>query len=70
MEALLAIFAPLGLLWIGFSLLTGRPMAPSALIQRTISLSWRLLRRLWREGPQRGGPGRLQQPRMRYRQRP
>ena len=68
MEALMVMILPLTLLWVGFALVTGRSLAPSAAMRSVLSLLRRTLRWLWKERPQRSGAGRLRQPRVRYRQ--
>jgi uncharacterized metal-binding protein len=67
MEALLALFVPLVLLWVGFSLISGRSLSPDAVLRSTAKLSWQILRWLWRDRRQKGGGGRVKRPPIRYR---
>ncbi len=69
MEAILALFLPLALLWAAFALATGRSIAPNAAAKTMTTWLWKGLRWLWKERPQRSGAGRLRQPRVRYRLR-
>lgn len=68
MEILVAMVLPIAMLWLGFALVTGRSLAPSAVMHSVVSVLWRTLRWLWRERPQQSGAGRLRLPRVRYRQ--
>jgi len=68
MEILLAMVLPIALLWVGFAVVSGRSLAPSAVMRSVVSMLWRTLRWLWKERPQQSGAGRLRLPRVRYRQ--
>ena len=70
MGLLIAMMVPLALLWMGFAGLTGRSLGPQAVLRSVTSLLWRAVRLLWRERHQRSGGGRLDAPRLRYRQPP
>lgn len=70
MGPLMAMMVSLALLWMGFAGLTGRSLGPEAVLRRVTSLLWRAVRLLWRERHQRSGGGRLDAPRLRYRQPP
>lgn len=67
MEVLLAMFLPLVLLWVGLALITGRSLAPEAVMRSMISFLWRIVRWLWRDRRQKGGGGRVKRPPIRYR---
>jgi len=67
MEALLVLFVPILLLWVGFALLSGRPLTPEAVLRSTTQLSWRILRWLWKDRRKKGGAGRVKRPPIRYR---
>ena len=69
MEVLLVIFVPIVLLWLGFSLTTGRssPLSPDAVLRSTTKVAQQILRWLWRDRRKLGGAGRVRRPRVRYR---
>jgi hypothetical protein len=67
MEAVLVLLVPVVLLWMGLSLTRGRPLNPDAVLRSLSRSSWRTLKWLWRDRPERGGPGRLRRPPYRYR---
>lgn len=67
MEALLVLFVPVVLLWVGFSLMTGRSLSPDAVLRSINKISWQILRWLWRDRRRRGGAGRFKRPPIRYR---
>ena len=67
MEALLVIFVPIALLWLGFAFISGRSLSPDAVLRTTIKVTQQLLRWLWRDRRKLGGAGRVRRPRVRYR---
>ena len=67
MEALLALFIPIVLLWFGLALVRGRPPTPEVVLRIAIRQIARGLRWLLRERPERGGAGRPRRPPNRYR---
>lgn len=67
MEALLIIFLPLVLVWVGLALISGRSLSPEAVLRGASKLSWQILKWLWRDRRKPGGAGRMKRPRVRYR---
>ncbi|MBM3175877.1 MAG: hypothetical protein FJZ93_09200 [Chloroflexi bacterium] len=66
MEMLLALILPLALVVGAYALLTGRSVSPSSVMRVFFSLLRRIVGWIWKRKPQRGGAGRIQQPRARY----
>jgi hypothetical protein len=67
MEALMVLLVPVVLLWMGLSLTRGRSLNPDVVLRSLGRSSWRTLKWLWRDRPERSGPGRLRRPPFRYR---
>ena len=67
MEALLALFIPIVLLWFGMALVRGRPPTPEVVLRIVNKQIARGLRWLWKDRPDRGGSGRPRRPPNRYR---
>ena len=67
MEALLVIFVPIVLLWLGFALISGRSLSPDAVLRSITRVTQQILRWLWRDRRKLGGAGRVRRPRVRYR---
>ena len=67
MEALLVLLVPVVLLGLGPGLTQGRGFGPEVILRGLSRSSWRTLKWLWRDRPERGGPGRLRRPPFRYR---
>jgi len=67
MESVMISLFPLVLLWVAFSLVTGRSLSPQAVVRGIFSLMWRMVRLLWRRRQEHSGAGRTNRPRPRYR---
>ena len=67
MEALAIAVIPIALLFVGLALVSGRSLDPQSVMRMVTRISWRTLRWLWQDKPQRGGAGRPKQPPRRYR---
>ena len=67
MEALLVLFVPVVLLWIGFSMVSGRSLSPDVVLRTITKISFQSLRWLWRDRRKPGGVGRSKRPTIRYR---
>jgi hypothetical protein len=68
MEALLVVFVPIVLLWFGLAFIGGRPPTPGPVLRSLSRASWGILKWLWKDRPEQGGPGRLKRPPFRYRE--
>ena len=67
MEALLVLLVPVVLLGMSPGLTQGRGFGPDVVLRSLTRSFWRILRWLWRDRTERGGPGRLRRPPFRYR---
>ncbi|MFW6174789.1 MAG: hypothetical protein ACOC5K_03335 [Chloroflexota bacterium] len=67
MEALAVLVVPLLIIVVGMGLLTNRPPTPGRTIRGVLRSSRTGLRLLWKDRSQRGGGGRVRDPRYRYR---
>lgn len=67
MEALLALFIPIALLWVGLSIITGRSISPDVVLRTITKLSFQTFRWLWKDRRKPGGAGRSKRPTIRYR---
>jgi len=68
MGYLIPMLLPLAMLWISYNLITGKSIAPAAMLRSVTSMLSRLLAWMWRERHPRSGGGRIGVPRIRYRQ--
>ena len=67
MEAVLALLVPVVLLWMGLALTRGGSISPDSVLRSLSRSSWRTMKWLWRDRPEKGGSGRLRRPPFRYR---
>ena len=65
MDMFLGMMVPFALLWVGFSLVTGRSLSPQNVLRSQLALLTRLLRWLWKEPP-KGGGGSIKHPDTKY----
>ena len=69
MEALMVLFLPVILLWVGFSMISGRSMSPDVVLRTLTRLSFQILKWLWKDRRKPGGAGRFKRPTIRYRRK-